>query len=62
MISIKWSLAGLGLLATGDGFVAIDRTLPSTSSQLPEPSTFIIWSLLAALGIMVGWWRRRRKA
>ena len=32
---------------------------PSTS---PEPSTFIIWSLLGALGITVGWWRRRRAA
>jgi mannitol-specific phosphotransferase system IIBC component len=30
--------------------------------QIPEPSTFIIWSLLGALGITVGWWRRRRSA
>ena len=27
---------------------------------IPEPSTFIIWFLLGALGITVGWWRRRR--
>ena len=27
---------------------------------IPEPSTFVIWSLLATLGITVGWWRRRR--
>ncbi len=26
---------------------------------IPEPSTLIIWSLLGALGIMVGWWRKR---
>jgi hypothetical protein len=25
---------------------------------IPEPSTFLVWSLLAALGI--GWYRRRR--
>jgi len=28
-------------------------------TTVPEPSTFIIWSLLGALGITVGWWRRR---
>jgi hypothetical protein len=27
---------------------------------IPEPSTLLIWSLLAGLGIGVGWWRRRR--
>jgi hypothetical protein len=25
---------------------------------VPEPSTLIIWSLLGALGIAIGWWRR----
>jgi hypothetical protein len=29
---------------------------------VPEPSTLAIWSLLGALGITVGWWRRRRRA
>jgi hypothetical protein len=33
-----------------------------TASVIPEPSTFIIWSLLATLGITVGWWRRRSRA
>lgn len=28
---------------------------------IPEPSTFIIWSLLGALGITIGWCRRRRR-
>jgi hypothetical protein len=28
---------------------------------IPEPSTFIVWSLLGGLGI-VGWWRRRSRA
>jgi hypothetical protein len=31
-------------------------------SAIPEPSTLVIWSLLGALGLTVGWWRRRRKA
>jgi len=29
---------------------------------VPEPSTMAVWSLLGALGITVGWWRRRRAA
>jgi hypothetical protein len=29
---------------------------------IPEPSTLIIWSLLASLGIGLAWWRRRRTA
>jgi len=33
---------------------------PNTESIIPEPSTFIIWSLLGALTLTVGWWRRRR--
>jgi hypothetical protein len=30
--------------------------------EVPEPATVIVWSLLAGLGITVGWWWRRRKA
>ena len=33
-----------------------------TVSAIPEPSTLIIWSLLGAIGITIGWWSRRRKA
>jgi hypothetical protein len=32
------------------------------SEPTPEPATVIIWSLLGAVGIGVGWWRRRRAA
>ena len=27
---------------------------------IPEPSTVIVWSLLGASGVGIGWWRRRR--
>ncbi len=30
--------------------------------HLPEPSTLIIWTLLGALGISFGWYRKRRTA
>jgi hypothetical protein len=33
---------------------------PEPSGVIPEPSTLIIWCLLAALGIGVAGWRRRR--
>lgn len=31
-------------------------------SPIPEPCAFLIWSLLGALGIAVGWYRRRKAA
>jgi len=30
--------------------------------SIPEPASMIVWSLLGALGITVGWWRRPGKA
>jgi hypothetical protein len=33
-----------------------------TGNVIPEPSTFVIWSLLATFGVTLGWWRRRRAA
>jgi hypothetical protein len=38
-------------------------TVDYTEGQgvIPEPSTFIVWSLLGGLGI-IGWWRRRGRA
>ncbi|OHB71602.1 MAG: hypothetical protein A2V70_14625 [Planctomycetes bacterium RBG_13_63_9] len=33
---------------------------PPVTPHSPEPSTFVIWSLLAALGMTVGRWRRRK--
>jgi len=31
-------------------------------TAIPEPASIIIWSLIGAFGIGLGWWRRRRKA
>jgi hypothetical protein len=29
-------------------------------SAIPEPCTLIVWSLLGASGVTLGWWRRKR--
>jgi len=36
--------------------------LDASITPIPEPSTLIIWSLLGALGMAAGWWRRRKRA
>jgi hypothetical protein len=33
-----------------------------SESPVPEPATLIVWSLLGAWGVGLGWWRRRRRA
>ena len=32
------------------------------ATPVPEPSTLIVWLLLGASGVAIGWWRRKRKA
>jgi len=41
------------------GVQIIEQYAPNV---IPEPSTFVIWSLLGFAGIAVGWRRRRRSA
>ncbi len=51
-------------------FNGLDRDLlmanfgspPLVSTSVPEPTTIVIWSLLGALAITVGRWRRRKAA
>jgi len=38
----------------------VDFAAFSVSQPIPEPSTFLVWSLLAGLGIGYGWYRRKR--
>jgi hypothetical protein len=35
--------------------------VPLSGGTIPEPGTFVIWSILAGGGIGVAWWRRRRR-
>jgi len=46
----------------GWGWGGIDSiTVPiQAAAVIPEPSTLLIWSLLAGLGIGVGWYRRKK--
>jgi hypothetical protein len=44
-----------------DGNYSNDNTrLVAQFSQVPEPSTLIVWSLVGALAVTLGWWRRRK--
>lgn len=45
--------------ANGWGSGGFDGVM--TLKPIPEASSLIIWSLLGALGITIGWWRRRRE-
>jgi len=40
-----------------DGTVRIEGGPPTV---IPEPSTLFVWSVLAVLGVGLGWWRRKR--
>lgn len=75
--NLTWEPFMLDLKLTGlSGFakwrVDLSGTVNSTTytntfyddlslQAIPEPASLIIWSLLAAVGITVGCWRRRRK-
>ena len=39
-----------------------ELTFQTSIEPIPEPSTFIIWSVLGTLGITVGWYRGREAA
>ncbi|MHC4404229.1 MAG: hypothetical protein ACYTG0_31630 [Planctomycetota bacterium] len=44
--------------AHGDDTGANEAGVVHKFRGVPEPSTFIIWSVLATLGITVRWWRQ----
>ena len=43
----------------GNGIRVAYDNFSATANVIPEPASLIIWSLLGALGITVGWWRNR---
>jgi len=45
--------------AAGAGGSGVWSVLGITATPIPEPSTLVIWSLLAGVGIGAGWCRRR---
>jgi hypothetical protein len=46
---------------TSSARVSFDNiTIGPAASEIPEPTTLIIWSLLATLGLSFGWRRRQR--
>ena len=48
-------------LALADWQISNVMRLGPANYNVPEPATLLIWSLLAGLGIGVGWRRRRKK-
>jgi len=60
-ISVSWSgVDYVNLVSTHYDYFIVDD-VRYDDYVIPEPSALIIWSLLGALGITVGWWRRRRR-
>ncbi len=59
MVSFSIDAIGGDVFCFGMDEFYIDEAAPPPEG-VPEPSTLIIWSLLGALGITVGWWRKRR--
>ena len=43
-------------------YPAAQLVMAVKESPVPEPATFIIWSLLGGFGIAMGWWRKRKAA
>jgi len=41
-------------------FTSVTNTF--IESRVPEPATLVVWSLLGALAIGLGWWRKRKAA
>jgi hypothetical protein len=53
---------GFGVDASSDTSGKYTNWIPrpdGKSIQTPEPATIIVWSLLAGLGLVFGWWRKR---
>lgn len=44
--------------AVGTDLAVLADTIPNPNGGVPEPATFVVWSLLGALSIAAGWWRR----
>jgi hypothetical protein len=47
---------------SADAFGFVFNGVVEVASQVPEPATLIVWSLLGGLGIVFGVWRRRKAA
>jgi hypothetical protein len=56
--TISWTYTNTDTDASRARFMGV--ILDGTSTVIPEPSTFLIWALLAGLGVGLGW-RRRTK-
>ena len=57
-----WSDGSWSSYDNGQFGTNVANWLAAPAAVIPEPSTFLIWSLLGGLGIMVGWYRRRKAA
>lgn len=55
------SVLDVDLLLSINGTVQASDPVTTPDGGFPEPASFLLWSVLACVGIAFGWWRRRRR-
>jgi len=59
--TIDFAVGNMGNGQNCDG-TGLSARITEMTSPIPEPAALIVWWLLGASGVTLGWWRRRKRA